>query len=351
MAGELQVKTELNASRELFFDYDLPERLIAQSPAPQRDRARLLVVRREAVRLEHHHVHDLPSLLSPGDLLVFNDSRVLPARLVGTRVKTGGKWEALFLRDADGLWECLAQTRGYAMPDETFRTHTGLTLKLRARTADRHWLLEPLAHGAAFELLDRFGEMPLPPYIRRGVPQAEDRERYQTVYARAPGSVAAPTAGLHFTPELLHALAVAGIPSTHVTLHVGLGTFAPVKSADPRRHVIHREWCEVTPGTVAQIHAAAGRVIAVGTTTVRTLETAAACGRLEPYRGESSLFIHPPYTFNAVNALLTNFHLPRTTLLLLVQAFCGADLLRAAYQEAIDKEYRFYSYGDAMLIL
>jgi S-adenosylmethionine:tRNA ribosyltransferase-isomerase len=378
-----------------FFDYHLPDHLIAQHPAARRDEARLLVVRRDAGTLEHRVFRDLPELLSPGDLLVLNDTKVLPARLVGRREATGGRWEGLFLRRVDGLWELLAQTRGYAREGEAFAVEPGpFRLVLRGRTADRHWLMEPDPPGEPEDLLARFGHIPLPPYIRKGVAGDEDREEYQTVYAVHPGSVAAPTAGLHFTPELLARLEAMDIPSARVTLHVGPGTFAPVKAADPAEHRIHSEWCEVTPAAAEAVNACkarGGRVVAVGTTAVRTLETAArqpphppsrgrsaegrvggeaeqtpyphpppqggrgqegpTGSRVAPFRGDTGLYIRPPFEFRAVDALVTNFHLPRTTLLLLVGAFAGPELLRHAYEEAIRREYRFYSYGDAMLVL
>ena len=338
-----------------FFDYHLPERLIAQHPAAERDSARLLVLRRADGALEHRTFRDLPELLAPGDLVVLNDTRVLPARVVGHREATGGKWEGLFLNaTADGLWEMLAQTRGYPEPGTAFVTDTGLRLILRGRTDDRHWLMQPEAEGAPPDLLARFGHIPLPPYIRKGREEAADRDRYQTVYARAAGSVAAPTAGLHFTPAVFERLAARGIGTARVTLHVGLGTFAPVKEPDPTKHTIHREWCEVTAGTAAAVRdakARGARVVAVGTTTTRTLETAASGGTIAPYCGETGLFIHEPYSFRAVDALVTNFHLPRTTLLLLVGALAGSELLERAYAEAVAREYRFFSYGDAMLVL
>src|SRR5688572_6790483 len=278
-----------------FFDYHLPEHLIAQHPAPERDAARLLVVRRDARAIEHRVFRDLPELLAPGDLVVLNDTRVLPARLVGVREATGGKWEGLFLRTTEsGLWEMLSQTRGYPEVGTAFVTDTNLRLVLRGRTDDRHWLMQPEAETGEGsgepaggspdpsrsppELLSRYGHIPLPPYIRKGREEAADRDRYQTVYADASGSVAAPTAGLHFTPRVFERLAGRGIGTARVTLHVGLGTFAPVKADDPTKHVIHREWCEVKSEAVEAIRATkarGGRVVAVGTTTTRTLETAA----------------------------------------------------------------------------
>lgn len=354
----------------LFFDYDLPDRLIAQHPAARRDDSRLLVLDRTAGTLTHRHFRDLPQYLRAGDLLVLNDTKVLPARLVGRREQTGGRWEGLFLADRpDGTWELLAQTRGFVQPGEVCVTDSGLRLTLVARTDDRHWLMTPNPTGSPAELLAIHGHIPLPPYIRKGEDEPTDRDRYQTVYAAAVGSVAAPTAGLHFTPDLLAELEAQGVGVARVTLHVGLGTFAPVKADDPTQHKIHAEWAEVSADTAARVNAtraAGGRVVAVGTTTTRTLETAAysplPAGErsdgeavrvrgVSPFRGPTDLFIYPPFPFRAVDALVTNFHLPRTTLLLLVQALCGSELLRRAYTEAVANDYRFFSYGDAMLVV
>ncbi len=336
---------------DLFFDYDLPPQLIAQHPAARRDEARLLVLYRAAGTIQHHTFRDLPALLQANDLLVLNDTRVIPARVEGTRANTGGKWEGLFVRETPGgEWELLCHTRGFALPGEEFvLSPTGMRLTLVGRTEDRHWLMRPDRPGTAADLLAVHGHMPLPHYIRKGHDEPADRERYQTVFAGRAGSVAAPTAGLHFTPELLSGLNVA-----RVTLHVGLGTFAPVKAADPREHKLHAEAAEVTADTVAAVakaKASGGRVIAVGTTSTRTLEAAAQSGALTAFHGETALFIHPPYRFRVVDALITNFHLPKTTLLLLVGALAGTDLLRRAYAEAVKCEYRFFSYGDAMLVL
>jgi S-adenosylmethionine:tRNA ribosyltransferase-isomerase len=338
-----------------FFNYDLPEHLIAQHPTARRDESRLLLVRRDTGTLHHHVFRDLPELLTAGDLLVLNDTRVLPARLVGQRELTGGKWEGLFLAETPaGLWEMMTRTRGHPGTGEVFVTDTGLRLILRGRTDEHHWLMQPQQPGSPTELLQQHGHIPLPPYIRKGQDEAADRDRYQTIYAERSGSVAAPTAGLHFTPELFDRLAAHGIGTAKVTLHVGLGTFAPVKVEDPTQHAIHREWCEVTQPTVDAIlstKARGRRVIAVGTTTTRTLETAASPEGLKPFCGETDLYIHPPFEFRVIDGLITNFHLPRTTLLLLVGAFTGDDLLQRAYAEAIACQYRFYSYGDAMLVL
>jgi S-adenosylmethionine:tRNA ribosyltransferase-isomerase len=337
-------------------DFDLPPHLIAQHPSAERDRSRLLVVRRADDGLEHRVFHDLPALLKPGDLLVLNDTRVLAARLLGRRARTGGKWEGLFLRQTkDGCWELLCQTRGRPLAGEVVEVEPGpLRLTLTGRSAEGHWLARPDAPGSPAELLERYGQVPLPPYIRKGHAEGDDRERYQTVYARQAGAVAAPTAGLHFTPRLFEELEVRGVRRAFVTLHVGLGTFQPIQAEDVTRHRMHREWGELSSAAAEAIlacRAGGGRVVAVGTTSVRVLETVAASGPVRPWSGETDLFIYPPYEFRAVDALVTNFHLPHSTLLLLVGAFAGIDLTRRAYRTAIAEGYRFYSYGDAMLIV
>jgi len=339
----------------LLFDYDLPPHLIAQQPAGERDASRLMCLDRSSGSIEHRLFRDLPELVHPGDLLVLNDTRVLPARLIGKREKTGGKWEGLFLRQTpDGLWEMLAQTKGKPEIGEVFAIEPGpLKLILRSR-AEGHWLMQPDRNEAAIELLTRHGRIPLPPYIRKGLADDADRERYQTVYADVPGSVAAPTAGLHFTAALLEKLRERGVARTQVTLHVGLGTFEPIRADDPARHVMHAEMGHVPQAAVEAIQeckARGNRVIAVGTTATRALESAARNGLLQPWSGETNLFIRPPYRFNVIDGLITNFHLPRTTLLLLVGAFVGIEPLQLAYQTAVEMNYRFYSYGDAMLIV
>ncbi|MDX1965358.1 MAG: tRNA preQ1(34) S-adenosylmethionine ribosyltransferase-isomerase QueA [Pirellulales bacterium] len=344
------------------FDYELPKELIAQHPLANRGDARLLVVERSTGQLRHAHIRDLPDLLQSGDQLVTNDSRVLPARFFGTRVATGGRVELLFLgSDETGLWQVLVKARGNLQPKEVIQLQD-----LQARETLKLWLLEKAADGiwtAYVEsnepppvILERIGRMPLPPYIRDGMETEEDRDRYQTVYAKVPGSVAAPTAGLHFTPEILQKLADRGIPRHSVTLHVGLGTFKPIQTTDLDEHPMHAEWAKLGGATAGALQAAkqAGqRIVAVGTTTTRVLETVAAeyHGALRSWSGATQLFIRPPYTFRAVDVLLTNFHLPRTTLLLLVSAFAGTELMRSAYQVAVREQYRFYSYGDAMLIV
>jgi S-adenosylmethionine:tRNA ribosyltransferase-isomerase len=347
------------------YDFHLPRDLIAQKPLRTRSDARLLVVRRDDQTLEHCHVRDLPELLAPGDCLVQNNTRVIPARLVGFRTKTGGRWEGLFLAtDEAGNWKLLSKTRGKLAPGETVtlqdRQLQGVCrLMLLARLDDGLWAARPEFDPGdpqedTFELLDRVGRVPLPPYIRDGEMIDQDSQTYQTVYASEPGAVAAPTAGLHFTEPLLKRLRSAGVRTCQITLHVGLGTFRPIATADLDAHKMHSEWARIDAATVDQLLAArreGHRIVALGTTSVRTLETAAAGGELAAWEGETDLFIRPPYTFRAVDALLTNFHLPKSTLLILVRTFGGDALIRRAYDEAIREEYRFYSYGDAMLIL
>ena len=340
-----------------FLDYELPPDLIAQAPAEPRDSARLLTLDRSTGRLGHRVFAEIAELLRPGDLLVLNDSRVLHARLLGQRESTGGRWEGLFLTArADGTWELMTKTGGKPTAGETIIVEPGpLRLTLIEKTPEGRWRVRPSLDGSPHAILARHGQVPLPPYIRQGRAEAADAERYQTVYARQEGSVAAPTAGLHFTPALLDHLRGRGIDVGFVTLHVGIGTFQPIQTNDIRAHVMHAEFGELGLATVAQIDACrcrGGRVIAVGTTTVRVLESAAAAiDVLAPWAGATTLFITPPYRFRVIEGLITNFHLPRTTLLLLVAAFAGADRLRDAYEVAVRERYRFYSYGDAMLIL
>jgi len=342
------------------YDYELPKRLIAQQPLARRTDARLLVVNRADESLQHHHIRDLPTLLRSGDLLVINNTRVIPARLVGFRAETGGRWEGLFLSaDEQGHWRLLAKTRGKVQPGESIvltneQLQEVFRLRLVLREPDGSWIAQPQIAGDPLELVERVGRVPLPPYIRGGEMVDADRQRYQTVFAEKPGAVAAPTAGLHFTRELLDRLEHGGIGKAEVTLHVGLDTFRPVTVERLDDHAMHSEWCEITPESAERIRqskAAGGRTVAIGTTGVRVLESAARSGSLEAFRGPTELFIHPPYEFQAVDALLTNFHLPRTTLLVLVSTFAGDALIRRAYEEAIREEYRFFSYGDAMLIL
>jgi S-adenosylmethionine:tRNA ribosyltransferase-isomerase len=337
------------------FDFDLPDEQIAQHPVEPRDRARLMVVRRREGSWEHRTFADLPDLLRPGDVLVRNNTRVVPARLVGHREATGGKWEGLFLRDRpDGSWEILATTRGRPAPGERVVVGNGLILVLEAKCDDGRWLVRPDGDVPAHLLLDQHGQVPLPPYIRKGREGPGDRERYQTIYARAPGAVAAPTAGLHFTETVLRRLADRAIACVDVTLHVGLGTFRPIESERIDDHVLHSEWGEIDAAVVTLLNerrGEGGRVVAVGTTSTRLLETAARGGSLRPFSGETALYLRPGHQFRGLDALITNFHLPRSSLLVLVSAFAGVELIRAAYAEAVREGYRFYSFGDAMLVL
>ncbi len=342
------------------YDYHLPKHLIAQQPLGNRADARLMVIDRQAGSIEHAYVRDLPDLLRPTDCLVLNDTRVVKARLVGQRELTRGKWTGLFLAaDEHGLWQMLGKTRGHLEPGETILLQapgTGFKQRMRmlANLGEGVWAARPEPEGNPWEILERVGRVPLPPYIRSGEMTETDIEDYQTVFAEHPGSVAAPTAGLHFTPELLARAAAQGIEQARVTLHVGIGTFRPISVERLSEHVMHREWCSVNSVTVehlAATKARGGRIVAVGTTSLRTLESAALSGMLQPFEGETDLFIRPGFEFRAVDALLTNFHLPKSTLLILVYTFGGEELLRRAYEEAIREEYRFFSYGDAMLIV
>lgn len=339
------------------FDYDLPPSAIAQEPVTPRDASRLLVLDRARGAWDDRRFADLPDLLRAGDCLVVNESRVIPARLLGAREDDGRPVELLLVREiAPARWEALAR------PGRRCRRGARITLGGGAAcatvTAEGEHGLRVVAfeaHRDVRELLAHHGLPPLPPYIaRHAAPTPEDRERYQTVYARADGSVAAPTAGLHFTTELLAAIRAGGATVHALTLHVGLGTFRPVTSATVEAHRMDGESVEISPTTAAAVNAARGagrRVIAVGTTTTRALEWASATGQVGSGAGCADLFIHPPYAFRAVDALVTNFHLPRSTLLMLVSALAGRELVLAAYRHAVTAGYRFYSYGDAMLIV
>ena len=343
------------------FDYELPPELIAQSPADRRDGSRLLVLDRASGCVVHRTFADLPALLAPGDLLVLNDTRVVAARLVGRRQATGGRWEGLFVREhPGGRWELLVRTGGTPAPgeillaeDASSRRPSPLELELVEKTPSGRWLVAPRQAGATESLLAAYGRIPIPPYIREGRADDADRDRYQTIYARRDGAVAAPTAGLHFTPELFAALEARGVERAFVTLHVGPGTFQPVKVDDVTQHRVEGEWGEVPAATAEAVRACkarGGRVVAVGTTSTRVLE-GAAVGIGNAWSGIVDLTVCPPFAFRVIDGLITNFHLPRSSLLLLVSAFAGVDAVRAAYAEAVEARYRFYSYGDAMLIL
>jgi S-adenosylmethionine:tRNA ribosyltransferase-isomerase len=341
------------------YDYSLPRDSVAQHPLPRRSDARLMVVDRATRRIEDTHIRDLPELLRADDCLVFNDTKVIPARLVGRRDRTGARWTGLFLSaDEHGVWQILSKTRGKLEPGEaiivlSWDVRQTITLRLLAKLDGGVWAARPEPMGEPLEILSRVGRIPLPPYIRDGEMVEEDIEQYQTVYAEQPGAVAAPTAGLHFTPELLAALSRRGIEQQRVTLHVGIGTFRPITAERLDEHQMHSEWCSLSPEVAERLRAckqAGRRIVAVGTTVARTLETAAADGQIQPFTGQTNLFIRPPYQFRACDVLLTNFHLPRSTLLILVRTFGGDALIHRAYQKAIEDGYRFFSYGDAMLI-
>jgi S-adenosylmethionine:tRNA ribosyltransferase-isomerase len=342
------------------YDYELPKSLIAQQPMLSRVDARLLVVNRKQDSLEHRYIRDLPEILKTGDCLVLNDTKVIPARLLGSRENTGGRWEGLFIEaSADGGWRVIGHTRGKLTPGEPIRLLNAdgkedIRLILVAKETDGGWIVRPESDENTFDILGRLGRVPLPPYIRDGEMVDSDKESYQTVYARVPGAVAAPTAGLHFTESLLRQLKELGVMVARLTLHVGLGTFKPIATDTIAEHKMHSEWGIIDEDAVDVIQTCkrrGGRIIAVGTTSVRLLETASADEILKPFQGHTDLFIRPPYKFHSVDAMLTNFHLPKTTLLILVRTFGGDELIKRAYEEAILEKYRFYSYGDAMLIL
>ncbi len=360
---------ETGRVRTADFHFDLPLALIAQHPAPQRDDSRLLVLHRTSGNVEHREFRDLPEFLRAGDVLVLNNSRVIPARLRGTNARTGGQFELLLLAEnARNDWWAMLRPGKRARPGTQIACYSpdGAATPLRATVVETNSEGHRRLHFAGSpdirDDLDRLGEVPLPPYIQRAGRCPEDRERYQTVYARDAGSVAAPTAGLHFTRQLLVQIQARGVTVCFVTLHIGPGTFQPVKTETLAAHKMHEEGFELGEPTVRIVNAAKAtgrRVIAVGTTAVRVLESVAALhGRkIAKTAGNTGIFIHPPFSFRIVDALLTNFHLPRSTLLMLVSAFAapgetrGREMVLAAYAEAIRQRYRFFSYGDAMLLL
>jgi S-adenosylmethionine:tRNA ribosyltransferase-isomerase len=339
------------------FDYELPTELIAQHPPARRGASRLMVLHRREGGWEHRRFRDLPAYLKPGDLLVLNDTRVMPARLVGRR-RTGGLVRCLLVEEREpGCWQALVEARGGLQAGEELDFDEGATGQLVGRAEAGGWWLR-FPSGDIADLLARIGRAPLPPYIKRTKAndpfRVEDLRRYQTVFARRPGAIAAPTAGLHFSPAMLHRLRQAGVPQATVTLHVGVGTFQPIRTRRVEEHRMHREWVSVSEETVSAVRSARSggcRVVACGTTVVRALESSVRDGALQPFTGFTELFITPGCGFHAVDVLLTNFHLPRSTLLLLVSAFAGKEFIREAYAEAVRERYRFYSYGDAMLIL
>ncbi len=339
------------------FHYDLPDALIAQAPLPERSASRLLLVPPAPAAFADLGIRDLPSLLQPGDLLVFNDTRVIPARLFGHKA-TGGRVEIMIERLL-GDAAALAQL-GVSKPPQIgsrIALDAGGEAEVMERGDDGFWILRFHVPEALSDWLQHAGQLPLPPYIQR-LPGAEDTERYQTVFAREAGAVAAPTAGLHFDDGLLESLRQGGVDFGHITLHVGAGTFQPVRVDDVQQHRMHSEWLSVGAALVEQVRrtrAAGGRVVAVGTTVVRALESAirlneAGDGQLHPFEGDTRIFIHPGYRIRSVDLLLTNFHLPESTLLMLVSAFAGKSRIFAAYEHAVRERYRFFSYGDAMLL-
>ena len=338
------------------FDFPLPPGLIAQTPLPERAASRLLVLQRDAGRIDHARFADLPDLLTAGDLLVRNETRVIPARLRG-RKASGGQVELLLVERVAGsgeLWRCLARSAKPARPGCRLTFAGGIAAVVAEDPGDGWKLVAFDAPGGLLAHLETAGEMPLPPYIQRA-PAAADRERYQTVYAREPGAVAAPTAGLHFTAETFAALAARGVESCGLTLHVGPGTFQPVRVERLDEHRMHGERFEIPAATAAAVNRARGegrRVVALGTTSVRALESAAdEAGVVRAGGAETSLFIRPGYRFRVTDAMITNFHLPKSTLLVLVAAFAGRELILEAYRQAVAEKYRFFSYGDCMLII
>ena len=336
------------------YDYELPEELIAQEPAPRRDKSRLMVLRRDQPELEHEMFYDLAGYLRQGDTIVVNDTKVIPARLMGTKLGTAVVIEVLLLNKVTGdRWETLVRPGRRVPPGTVISFGDG---SLQARVLDNTGfggrLVEFVCQGDFTQLLDRFGKLPLPPYIKK---QPADPERYQTVYAREPGSAAAPTAGLHFTPELLQSIKDMGVQTVSVLLHVGLGTFRPVQVENIEDHHMHAEFYRVSQEAataVRETRRRGGRVIAVGTTVTRCLETAAGeQGEILPSSGWTEIFIYPGYRFRVIDGLITNFHLPRSTLLMMVSALVGRERMLEAYREAVARRYRFFSFGDAMLIL
>lgn len=335
------------------FYYDLPEELIAQTPLEKRDTSRLMVLDRESGEVKHKHFYDIIEYLQPGDCLVMNDSRVLPARLLGHR-PTGGAVEVLLLRDlGNKCWECLCKPgRKMQVGNEVIFGEGELSAVVKAVKEDGNRVVEFRYEGIFLEVLERLGKMPLPPYIKA---ELQDQERYQTVYSREVGSAAAPTAGLHWTKELLEKARAKGIKTAFVTLHVGLGTFRPVKAEDILDHHMHAELCMMNAETAAILNetkASGGRVICVGTTSCRTLESLVnEDGSFQEKSKWTEIFIYPGYQFKAMQALITNFHLPESTLVMLVSAFAGRENVLGAYDQAVKERYRFFSFGDAMCIL
>ena len=337
------------------FDYHLPLSQIAQYPSPQRGESSLMILHRQRGATDHQAFKDISKYLHPGDLLVMNNTRVLPARLIGKK-ETGGRIDMLLIpswNGTKGKWKALIKGAGKIKQGARIRFEPEFQGEIE-EVKDGKGRVTFSYHGEMTELLQKIGHIPLPPYIKRG-DEPLDRERYQTVFAERDGSIAAPTAGLHFTHALLQSLRENGVRTTMITLHIGIGTFTPIKSRDIEDHAMEPEWIEISEETAGEINATkarGGRVISVGTTTTRALESFCdGNGGVKSGKGMSSLFIYPPYRFRVIDGLVTNFHLPKSTLIMLVSAFAGKDFLMKAYQEAVNKQYRFYSYGDAMLII
>ncbi len=334
------------------FYYDLPEELIAQTPLLQRDASRLMVLDRTDGHISHQHFYDLPEYLHPGDCLVINESRVIPARLIGVSEKTGSPVEVLLLTQRGDEWECITQPGRRTREGARLSFGDELTAQVLRVTETGNRIIRFDYEGIFLEVLERLGRMPLPPYITQ---ELDDPSRYQTVYSKNPGSAAAPTAGFHFTPELLAKLEGMGVRIARITLHVGLGTFRPVKAEEITEHVMHSEYYEVpreAASTINDARASGGRIISVGTTSTRTLESVAdENGVIPATAGWTDIFIYPGYKFRAIDGLITNFHLPESTLIMLVSAFAGYEHTMHAYQEAVRERYRFFSFGDAMLII
>ena len=335
------------------FYYDLPPELIAQTPLEKRDESRLLCLDKATGEWSHHHFYELPDFLRPGDCLILNNSRVLPARLLGRRLPGGGACEVLLLQDkGDKVWECLVRPGKHLREGARVSFGDGeLTAEIAEVLPDGNRLVRFDYEGIFLEVLERLGKMPLPPYIKE---ELQDQERYQTVYSKVNGSAAAPTAGLHFTPELLERIAAKGVGVGYVTLHVGLGTFRPVKEDEIEQHDMHSEYCTIPQETADLINrtkANGGRVICVGTTSCRTIESwAGEDGTMTATGGWTNIYIYPGYRFKVMDALVTNFHLPESTLIMLVSALAGREHGLAAYEEAVRERYRFFSFGDAMFI-
>lgn len=334
------------------FFYDLPEELIAQTPLEKRDNSRLMVLNRETGEISHRHFFDITDYLNEGDCLVLNNTRVLPARIYGVREETGAVVEFLLLKQVGkNLWECLAGPGKKAKIGRSFKFSQRLSGTVCDITEEGNRIVEFTARGEFYECLDEVGQMPLPPYIKE---KLSDRERYQTVYSKELGSAAAPTAGLHFTPEILEKIKAKGVKIAYVTLHVGLGTFRPVKVDDVTKHKMHSEHYYVSREAADLINSAkadGGRVICVGTTSCRTVESVAQkYGKITECSGDTEIFIYPGFEFKVMDGLITNFHLPESTLIMLVSAFAGYDSVMNAYKTAVEERYRFFSFGDAMLI-